>query len=330
MRQEVAISGRKLVRAYSRADADGTDRNTPLEIVPQGDRLLVRTNQERASDGQSVSDDLTVTVPRGMAVEARGRGGDYEISDLTGDVDLNSERGDVRLSRLGGNARIDLGRSDLVHAVDVKGKIELHGRGSDVDLENIAGQVTIDGSFSGTLDFKNLAQPLQLEGRNTELNVAAIPGTISMSLSGFNASNVVGPVRLVTRSRDIHLERFTQSLDLEAQMGDVFLEPGRLPLPAIEARSGGGRIELVLPEKASFQLQATSQRGDAVNDFGPQIQREVEGRTAMLKGKVGDGPTIRLTSDRGTISVRREGAPPSTPEPPRPAVPPVPPKSTDI
>ncbi len=326
--QEVSISGRKLVRAYSRADADGTDRNTPLEIVPQGDRLLIRTNQERASDGQSISDDLTVTVPRGMAVEARGRGGDYEISDLTGDVDLNSERGDVRLSRLGGNARIELGRSDLVHAVDVKGKIELHGRGSDVDLENIGGQVSIDGSFSGTLDFKNLAQPLQLEGRNTELHVAAIPGTVSMSLSGFNASDVVGPVRLVTRSRDVHLERFTQSLDLEAQMGDVFLEPGRVPLPTIEARSGGGRIELVLPEKAAFQLQATAQRGDAVNDFGPQIQREVEGPTATLRGKVGDGPTIRLTCDRGTISVRREGAPPSTAAPPRPAVPPA--QSTDL
>jgi len=328
--QEIAINGRKLVRAYSRADADGTDRNTPVEIVPQGDRLLIRTNQERASDGQSVSDDLTVTVPRGMAVEARGHSGDYEVSDLTGEVDLNSEHGDVRLSRLGGNAHIEVGRSDLVHAVDVKGNIDLHGHGSDVDLENIAGQVTIEGSYSGTLDFKNLAKPLQLEGRNTELNVAAIPGTISMNLSGFNASNVVGPVRLVTRSRDIHLEQFTQSLDLDAQMGDVFLEPGRVPLPAIDARSGGGRIELVLPGKATFQLQATSEHGDAVNDFGPQIQREVDGRTVALKGKVGDGPTIRLSSDRGTISVRREGTAPSAPPPPRSPEPPAAPKSTDI
>ena len=210
--------------------------------------------------------------------------------------------------------------------MDVKGKMDLHGRGSDVDLENIAGQVTIDGSFSGTLDFKNLAQPMQLQGRNTELSVAAIPGTISMSLSGFNASNVVGPVRLVTRSRDIHLERFTQSLDLEAQMGDVFLEPGGCRCPHRGALRAGAASSWSC-RRASFQLQATSQRGDAVNDFGPQIQKEVEGRTAMLKGKVGDGPTIRLTSDRGTIPVRREGAPPrrrSRPSRPRDR-PPVPP-----
>jgi hypothetical protein len=327
---EVSITGRKLIRADSRADADRTNQNTAVEIVPQGDRLLVRANLERAPDNQRVSDDLTVTVPRGMAVEARGRAGDFDISDLSGDVDLNSERGDVRLSRLGGSARIEVGRGDLVHAVDVKGKIDLHGRGSDIDLENVAGQVTIDGSFSGTLDFKNLAKPLQFAGRNTELRVAAIPGTISMNLSGFNATDVVGPVRLVTRSRDVRLERFTESLDLDAQLGDIFLDPGRLPLPSIEARSGSGRIELVLPEKAAFQLQATAQRGDAVNDYGPQIQREVSGRTATLKGKVGDGPTIQLTSERGTISVRREGAASTAPATKRPADSLKPGKATEI
>jgi hypothetical protein len=65
-------------------------------------------------------------------------------------------------------------------------------------------------------------------------------------------------------------------------------------------------------------LQATAERGEAINDFGPQIQREVEGRTATLRGKVGDGPTIRLTTSRGSVSVRKEGTLPSVPEPPRP------------
>ena len=33
----------------------------------------------------------------------------------------------------------------------------------------------------------------------------------------------------------------------------------------------------------------------------------MEGRTATLKGKVGDGPSIRLTANRGSVSVRKEG-----------------------
>ena len=69
-------------------DADNTNGKTPVEIVPQGDRLLIRTNQDRRPDNQRVSDDLEVTVPRGMTIEARGRSGDFEVSDLQGDIEL--------------------------------------------------------------------------------------------------------------------------------------------------------------------------------------------------------------------------------------------------
>ena len=176
------------------------------------------------------------------------------------------------------------------------------------------GQVTVSGGYRGTLDFKNLAKPLQFEGsRNTEVHVQAVPGRISMDLSQFSAKDIVGPVRLITNSRDVKVEQFTTSLDLQTERGDIELTPGRLPLPSIDARSTSGRIDLVLPAKATFALDATTQSGDAVNDFGPPIQKEVSGRTATLKGKVGDGPSIRLTADQGWISVRKEGSASSLP-----------------
>jgi len=319
--QDITVTGRKNIRAWSRGDADRTNDNTPVEIVPQGDRVLIRTNQDRAADNQRVADDLEITVPKNMSVEARGRTGDYEIIDLTGDVELYADRGDVRLSRVGGNARLEIGRSELIRANDVKGKVELQGNGADLELENIAGQVTVNGSYRGTLEFKNLAKPLQFEGsRNTELHAQAIPGRLTMDLGQVSGTDVVGPVRLVTGSRDVKLEKFTQSLELETQRGDIQLQPS-LPMPSIEARSGVGRIELVVPEKATFDLQATAERGEAVNDFGPQIQREMDGRTATLKGKVGEGPSVRLTANRGSVSVRKQGTeasdiPPIPPSPP--------------
>ena len=124
-------------------------------------------------------------------------------------------------------------------------------------------------------------------------------------------TDVAGPIRLVTRARDIKLEQFTHSVEVETERGDIEMTPGKLPLAAIEARSGSGKIELLLPEKATFQLDATAEKGDAVNDFGPQIQKQSEGRSATLKGKVGDGPNIKITANRGWISVRKEGTLPS-------------------
>ena len=317
---DVTVAGRKVIRAWSRKDADRTNDITPVEIVPQGDRLLIRTNQDRAPDNQRITDDLEVTVPRGVTVESRGSNGDYEISDLTGDVELAADRGDARLARLGGNVRLEIGHSDLIRVTDLKGKLDLQGsRGSDLELENIAGPVTINGGYMGNVEFKNLAKALQYEGaRGTELHAEAVPGEISMNREQFTGSNVVGPLRLVSGSRDVKLDRFTQSLQLETQNGDIDLEPGKLPLPSIEARSNAGRIELVIPDKSTFDLLATAEHGEVVNDYGPQIQRETEGRTATLKGNVGGGPAIRLTANRGSVSVRKEGNEPSEVPPPAP------------
>jgi DUF4097 and DUF4098 domain-containing protein YvlB len=324
---EVVVTGRKLIRSYNRSEADRADKSTPVEVVRQGDRILIRTNQDRVSNNLRISGDLEVTVPRGVTIESRASSGDYDISEISGDVELASGRADVRLARIGGNARLDLGRSDVIRLLDVKGTVDLQGRGSDVELENIAGQVTVNGSYSGTIDFKNLAKPLHFESRNTDLRVEAVPGRISMDLGEFSARNVVGPIKLTTKSRDIKIEDFTQALELETERGDIELQPLRTPLAKIEARSKAGRIDLILPEKAAFQLEATAERGDAVNDFGPAIQREVEGRTATLKGKVGNGPTIHLTTNRGSVAVRKAGIPSSADAPSAPAAP-KPPKSS--
>jgi hypothetical protein len=110
-------------------------------------------------------------------------------------------------------------------------------------------------------------------------------------------------------------------LEVETQRGDIELQPGS-PVPAIEARSGVGRIELILPEKAAFTLDAIAEHGDALNDYGPSIEQRREGRAATLKGKVGNGSTVHLTTNRGMVSVRKEGTIPSEPEVSTPPAPP--------
>jgi DUF4097 and DUF4098 domain-containing protein YvlB len=233
-------------------------------------------------------------------------------------VELASDRGDARLARVGGNVRLVLSHSDTLRAEDVKGNVDINGEGSGLELENIGGQVTVTGAFSGSLDFKNLAKPLQFEGaRNTELHAQAVPGHITMDLSQFDGRGLTGPVRLVARSRDIKIADFSQSLELEAAHGDVEIETG-LPTPAIDVRADSGNIDLGLPEKATFDLEATAERGDATNEFGQPIQQEQDGRRATLKGKAGSGPTLRITVTHGSVSVHKRSEAASEPAPPTP------------
>jgi Putative adhesin len=304
---DIKVTGRKTVQATNQAEGDHANSGTPLEIVAQGDEIIVRTNQDHNPTNGKISEDLEVTIPSRMGVEAHGSYGDYEVSELDGNVDLSSDRADVRLNKIGGSARVELNRSDLVRAADLKGNLDLQGKGSDIELENVAGQVTINGSYSGSLEFKNVAKPLHYESPNTDLRVEALPGEISMTLGELTGNNLVGPIHLVTKSKDVKIEDFTESLELETDRGDIELEPKHLPLPRIEARSRTGQISLVLPDKAGFQLAASTDHGDAVNDFGPAIHKQTEGHAASLKGNVGDGPSIHLVTEHGTISVRKAG-----------------------
>jgi hypothetical protein len=305
---EVTVTGHKSVRAFQRADADRTNENSPVEILPQGDHLVIRTNQDRAPDNQRITDDLEVTVPRSMAIESRNNVGDDEVSDVQGDVELASNHGDLRLARVGGNAKLSIGHSDVINVVDVRGKVDLDGRGSDLSMENIAGQVTVNGSYSGTLEFKNLAKPLDFEGvRGTQLHVAAIPGTLHLDLSSLTGANITGPLRFVTRSRDIHLEQFTQSIQVETDRGDIELHPGKVPLSAIEATTKNGAIDLAIPEGAQFQLEGTVERGEAANEYGAPLSQENSAHRATIHGGVGNGPAITLLSNHGRITVRKGG-----------------------
>jgi DUF4097 and DUF4098 domain-containing protein YvlB len=302
---ECVIEGRKTVHAFHKNDADDYDRRSQIHFVREGNQLIVRSDEGRISGEHRISTDLDIKAPRNVTIQARGRSGDLTISSFDGSVDVSSDRGDVRLSDIAGNAKVDLNHSGLIRVVDVKGNVDVQGRGSDVQFQNIAGQVTINGSYSGTLDFKNLAKPLHFESSQTEMRIAQLPGSLTMDLGDVRATNIVGPMRLRTKSRDIHIDGFTDAMELEIERGDVELTPGRAPLAKIDVHLRNGNIALALPDKAAFDLKANTSQGDAHNDYGDGVKVDVAGRSASLRSVESKGPAITVTTDRGTVSVRK-------------------------
>ena len=126
---EVKVAGRKSIRAMENADAERSDKNSPLEVIVQGDQVIVRCNQERADSRHRITSKLEIVAPRGASIDARGRVGDFDIRDINGMVEIYSENAGVRLDNLGGNVRIDTRRSDIIRAIHIKGNVETQGPG---------------------------------------------------------------------------------------------------------------------------------------------------------------------------------------------------------
>jgi len=319
--EEVKVEGRTTVRAFDYSNAEEANEQCPLEVLTQGDQIVVRTNHDRLKGPEKISADLEIAVPKGAAVKGRSRHGDFDISRVDGDVELESDDASVRLTDIGGSARIDLKGSDIVRVVNLKGALGLEGRGRDVELENIESPVTLRGSYSGELLFRNLAKPLHFESGRTEMRVERTPGQIRMALGEMTASNLEGPIELRTHSRDVRITDFTEHLVISIDRGDVELRPGKSPLARMEVTLASGDVDLALPESATFGLTATARRGEVVNNFGPALQQQTQGSGATLKGPEGQEPSITLSTGRGTVVVRKASgtaAPPKSPAPPAP------------
>jgi hypothetical protein len=94
-------------------------------------------------------------------------------------------------------------------------------------------------------------------------------------------------------------------------------------------------VLLALPEKAQFELRATTNRGRLENEFGSAFSIDERREGGTLSGRTGDGANMTVTVGRGSITLRKSSGdmfvqpvPPRAvePRPPRGVDPPEPPK----
>lgn len=303
--QTVTLTGRKLIRTFDDEDARRANAASTVELLVQGDTVIVRCKQDNAGARATIRTNMEIAVPAATSVEATGTYGDFDVSGLTGNVDISSENAGVRLQDIEGNVKVETRRSDIVRCTNVKGIVELRGHGEDVELNKISGQVTLNGSYTGSVSLRDLTQPVRVDNMRTEFNMKQIAGEVHMQRGSITMQDIVGPLRLATKMTDVRLENFTDSLDLTVDKGDVELRPGRLPLGKMAVRTHSGNIELNVPQAAGFAINASTDHGEISNDFSGSFREQTHGRGAHLNGTVGSGPDVKLETDRGSISIRK-------------------------
>jgi DUF4097 and DUF4098 domain-containing protein YvlB len=303
---DVKVSGRRTIRSFSRNDAERANQQSSVHVDRQGDLLVIRADDPNSGSRMlSVTTDLDITLPRNIDLEARGRSGDLTIDDMGGSVNVTSGRGDLRLTNIGKDVKIESSRNGLIRASGVKGNVDLEGHGGDVQIDNVQGQVTVNGEYSGTLEFRALAKPLHFQSQRSDFHVEQVPGSITLDLGELKADNLVGPVRFKTGTRDVHMTDVSNAVELDLDHGDVEVIQTKMPVPRLDLRTRKGDIALTLPEKASFDLDGQTRQGDINNDLGDALKVEQEGRGGTIKGKVGSGPVVRLNTERGSLTVRK-------------------------
>jgi len=322
---QIHITTHKHVWAWQ--DSDAQTRERELEPVLSGSDLHLTITIASVNSGQA---DVSIEVPRTMAVTVEANRGAVNVTDLQSPVEITANHGNVDLGDLAGSVALHMNHDDSsLSAHDIAGSLRLEGHAGDITLTDVGGPVALQGDFFGTTHAERLRSDFHFTTSRTQFEVQRIDGTLEISSGSsgdLEGHEILGPVVLKTRNRNITLERVQGSVSITNRNGDVNITQAP-PLASVQVDNSHGSVNVGVAEGAGFSLSATTRHGDLENDF--DLPLTTAGDQKTLTGAVsGGGPAITLTTTDGDVTVRKTSVDPlEPPAPVRPAAPPAPPRA---
>ena len=294
----------KKLYANNQEDANKYNEGSKPQITVNGTQVLLNGNTNGAGD-HAVQTDMDLFVPRDASVDVASKRGDVSITDRKADVKLTLQKGDITLSDVTGSAKMSMDKGSI-RASNVTGDVAIDGRVDNVTLEDIKGAVQLNGDFFNDIRLSKITRTVEFKSARSDISLASVPGDLEISGDSLRATDVSGPMRFITRSKDIHLEGVTGDLQVENANGDIEIHPAsKLPIGKMMLTGKHGDITVVLPANAGFQIDATTRKGDITSDFSPLRNEETNG-SSHTTGTIGNGATkLQINADTGDIRINK-------------------------
>jgi hypothetical protein len=295
---KIKVEVKKTVRAESQEDANKTDQATQSTITVAANELTLNAS----NDNRPVTSDLQIFVPKKGEISIETAHGDVVVRDRDGNVEIVDSHGDVKLENVTGSAVVTMQHGDF-HALKVTGDVGLDGRLSDVTAAEIGGNLRMTGEYFGDLKISKIAKTVTFKTSRTDLLFSKLDGDMNMQSDSLRASSIDGPVMVATRAKDVHLENVSGNVQLTNSNATIEVRAtDKLGQIMIDNRNGG--VNLVLPAKTSFQINARAEKGEIHTDFNLNTNTQRGDSTAT--GQVGSGgPKIQINSQHGDVSIRK-------------------------
>jgi DUF4097 and DUF4098 domain-containing protein YvlB len=287
--------------------------------VPSGTSLQLVTD----------SGDLAVNDVTGTAELATSFGG-IQVENVSGPVSAQSDSGDITLIGLndGGDLEAETNFGELILRDITAASLTAHSDSGDVqvervtvdgalDLETNFGSVTVRDAAAGQLTARSdsgeieaegivLNGPLDLEtnfGNVTASGVRATSYRLRSGSGSLTLNECRGSLDLETDFGDIEISNATEAgLTLKTDSGKIYFSGSLLAEGPHLVESGFGKVHLILPVDAAFDLDAETEFGSIKTDFAVTVTGFEK---KHLVGEVnGGGPLLRIGTSSGNITLK--------------------------
>jgi DUF4097 and DUF4098 domain-containing protein YvlB len=308
---QVHVAVHKEVYTRSDSEADSKAQRLSPSLNTSGTTVTLKVP---ALEGARA--DLTITLPATAAATVMANHGDVHVSSLKATVNVTANHGDITLSAITGPIVTHINNGDSsFSAHSVTGSISLEGHGRDTTLSDLSGPVTISGDFFGTSHFEHIRGPIKFHTSRTDFQLARLDGEIEIG-PDLSVSEGVGPLTLTTGNRNVTLERIAGDISVTNRNGSVDVT-GAPPLGNLTIQNRNGSVDVTVPEQSGFTVDANTTNGDVNNDFS--LATGGNDTHKNFSGTVGKGgPTLRITTSQGDISLKKATIMPLPPMPPAP------------
>ncbi len=253
-----------------------------------------------------IQSEFEVTVPKTFNVDIATRGGDLEVSGLVGSAVLNTSGGnidltgingpvnartsggDVRVSRISQRAEVRTSGGDMVleeigGALTAKtsggdillrgatDRVELLTSGGDIEIRQAGGEVQARTS-GGDIEIVDTRGPVNVHTSGGDIEFRNVGGSLEATTSGgdIEGRGVDGRAKVATSGGSIEVHGVNGGVQARTSGGDVTVEITLSDFSrdhAVDLRSSGGELKLILPERLPATIRAEIEITDRWDDY---------------------------------------------------------------
>jgi DUF4097 and DUF4098 domain-containing protein YvlB len=317
----IKVSLRKKIRADKQHDADDYNTKTKPTITVVDKTVTVDANTRGAGD-KSVTTDLDVYVPRNTELTIISKRGDVSLTGMSGNAEITHQHGEIDVNDHTGNVMLNIQHSS-VRVQRLKGDFTIQGHANEVSIEDVDGAVHLNGEFQESVRVVRATKGVTFKSSRTDMEFSRLDGRLDLDSGDLRADSLSGPMRLVTRSKDITLEGLSGDLRLQNENGMVsvgLLKPGN-----IQIDNKKGDVQVSIPPSVAVNVEARTRKGEIESDFS-EVKVASKDEQSTANGSIGtNGPHLIINGNEGTIEIRKGSvsmaAPPAPPAPPAPSKP---------